>query len=276
MSSGRAEPTTSHTLLKIMHANRQIESRFAKSMLEFFLLTTGVAVHALSRLPALKHPATMRVLHKQIFFTGIQALLPVTVAGLAVGIGLVSQMRSFLGGGVELNVKMLQVVVLREFAPLLTGFIILGRSGSAMATELASMKVRGEVRTLYLLGIDPGDYLLVPRVIGCCIAVPALTLVFQLVATGVGPAFASLFVEMRLTPFYIALFNQIQLVDILIGITKTFTFGLIISSVACSTGIYVPQKLTWIPQAAELAVLRCFVLLLLTDLAFAAIFLLRS
>ena len=105
-----------------------------KSMLEFFQLTTGVAILAFSRLSALRHPATMRVLHKQILFTGIQALLPVVVAGLAVGIGLVSQMRSFLGSGVELNVKMLQVVVLREFAPLLTGFIVLGRSGSAMAT----------------------------------------------------------------------------------------------------------------------------------------------
>ena len=245
-------------------------------MLEFFQLTTGVAILAFSRLSALRHPATMRVLHKQILFTGIQALLPVVVAGLAVGIGLVSQMRSFLGSGVELNVKMLQVVVLREFAPLLTGFIVLGRSGSAMATELAAMKVRGEIRTLYLLGIDPGDYLLVPRVIGCCIAIPALTLVFQLVAAGVGPAFASLFVEMRLTPFYIALINQIELGDIIIGFAKTLAFGLIISSVACSTGIYVPRKLTWIPQAAELAVLRCFILLLLADLAFAAIFLLQS
>jgi phospholipid/cholesterol/gamma-HCH transport system permease protein len=243
-----------------------------RSFLEFFQLTAGVAAHSFSRIGALRQPATTRVFHKQILFTGIQALLPVTVAGLAVGIGLVSQMRSLLGSGVELNVKMMQLVVLREFAPLLTGFIVLGRSGSAMATELAAMKVRGEIRTLYLLGIDPGDYLLVPRVLGCCIAVPALTLVFQLVATGVGPAFASLFVEMRLVPYYIMLIDQIALSDILINLSKTFTFGLIISSVACSTGIYVPAERVWVPQAAELSVLRCFILLLLADLFFAAVY----
>ncbi len=259
-----------------MHAHRQFESRMVRSFLEFVQLTAGVAAYAGSRVGALRRPAIQRVFHKQILFTGIQALLPVTIAGLAVGIGLVSQMRSLLGGGVEMNVKMMQLVVLREFAPLLTGFIVLGRSGSAMATELAAMKVRGEIRTLYLMGVDPGDYLLVPRVLGCCIAVPALTIVFQLVATGVGPAFASLFVEMPLVPYYLALIDQIALSDILISLSKTLTFGLIISSVACSTGIYVPPKRAWIPQAAELSVLRCFILLLLADLFFASIYFLWS
>jgi len=248
----------------------------ARSFLEFLQLTTGVAAHAYGRIGALRQPATIRVFHKQILFTGIQALLPVTIAGLVVGIGLISQMRSLLGSGVEINVKMMQLVVLREFAPLLTAFIVLGRSGSAMATELAAMKVRGEIRNLYLLGIDPGDYLIVPRILGCCIAVPALTLVFQLLAAGVGPAFASLFVEMRLTPYYLALIDQISLSDILISLSKTFTFGLIISSVACTTGIYMPRERVWIPQAAELSVLRCFILLLLAELFFATLYYLWS
>lgn len=259
-----------------MQAHVQIESRMVRSFLEFFQLTATVAAHAIGRVAELRRPAIARVFHKQIFFTGVQALLPVSVAGLAVGIGLVTQMRSLLGSGVELNVKMMQLVVLREFAPLLTGFIVLGRSGSAMATELAAMKVRGEIRNLYLMGIDPGDYLLVPRIIGCCLAVPALTLIFQLIATGVGPAFASLFVEMRLVPYYLALIDQIALSDILISLAKTITFGLIISSVACSTGIHVPRQRTWIPQAAELSVLRCFILLLLADLFFASLYFLWS
>ncbi|MBK1826489.1 MlaE family ABC transporter permease [Haloferula rosea] len=259
-----------------MQAPLHPESRLIRPFLEFFQLTTGVAAHAFARIGVLRFPATQRVFHKQVLFTGIQALLPVTIAGLAVGIGLVSQMRSLLGSGVELNVKMMQVVVLREFAPLLTAFIVLGRSGSAMATEIAAMKVRGEIRSLYRLGIDPGDYLIVPRVVGCCIAVPALTLLFQLVATGVGPAFASLFVEMRLLPYYSALFQQIALSDILIGLSKNVSFGLIIASVACSTGIHVPAQPAWIPQAAELSVLRSFILLLLADLLFASIYLIRS
>ena len=250
--------------------------RLLKSLLSFFQLTVGVAAYACGHIGALRRPAIRLVFYKQLLFTAIQALLPVFIAGLAVGIGLVTQMRSLLGSGVELNVKMMQLVVLREFAPLLTSFIVLGRSGSAMATELAAMKVRGEIRTLYLLGIEPGDYLLVPRIIGCCVAVPALTLVFQLVAAGAGPAVASMFVEIPLTPFYAAMAADVAFGDIVFSLAKTFCLGLIIASVACSTGIFVPPKRTWIPQAAELSVLRGFILLLLTDLLFATLSLLGS
>lgn len=257
--------------LRLRHGTRLVQS-----FLSFIRLTSGVAVYACSHVGVLRRPAIRLVFYKQLLFTGIQALLPVTVAGFAVGIGLVTQMRSLLGSGVDLNVKMMQLVVLREFAPLLTSFIVLGRSGSAMSTELAAMKVRGEIRTLYLLGIDPGDYLLVPRIIACCVAVPALTLVFQIVAACAGPAVASVFVELPLAAFYSALGEEILLRDIIFWFTKTFTLGLIIASVACSTGIYVPPKRTWVPQAAELSVLRGFILLLMADLLFAAISMLGS
>lgn len=259
-----------------MSLRLRARTRLLKSFLNFFRLSGGVAVYACSHVGVLRRRAIRVVFYRQLLFTGIQALLPVTVAGLVVGIGLLSQMRSLLGSGVELNVKMLQLVVMREFAPLLTSFIVLGRSGSAMATELAAMKVRGEIRTLYLLGINPGDYLLVPRILGCCVAVPALTFVFQLVAAGAGPPLASIFVDLPLTPFYSALADEIFIGDVVILQVKTFTLGLIISSVACCTGIYVPPKRTWIPQAAELAVLRAFILVLLADLLFAAISLIGS
>lgn len=242
-----------------------------KAFFNFFQLTGGVAIYAFGHMLVLRRPAIRLVFYKQIMFTGIQAMLPVAVAGLAVGVGLLSQMRLLLGSGAEVNVKMMQLVVMREFAPLLTSFIVLGRSGSAMATELAVMKVRGEVRTLYLLGINPGDYLLVPRILGCCVAVPTLTFIFQLVAAVAGPALASVFVELPLRPFYSAMADQIQIADVAFLTLKTFILGLIIGSVSCSTGIYVPRKQTWIPQAAELAVLRAFILVLVVDMVFAII-----
>ncbi|MEP2776878.1 MAG: ABC transporter permease [Luteolibacter sp.] len=257
------------------HPLRQ-KSHLLKEFFGFFLSGAGVAIYAFTHATALRLPAVRQTFYRQILFTGIQALLPVAVAGLVVGSGLLSQMCLLLGSGADLNVKMMQLVVFREFAPLLTSFIVLGRSGSAIATELASMKVQGEIRLLYLLGINPGEYLLVPRILACCVAVPMLTFVFQLVAVLAGPVIASLIVDLPLQPFYAALGNQISLGDIVLSLTKTFTLGLIIASVACSIGIYVPMKRTWIPQAAELSVLRSFILVLLADLAFAAISLLGS
>jgi phospholipid/cholesterol/gamma-HCH transport system permease protein len=176
-----------------------------------------------------------------------------------------------LGSGIELNVKILKVVVLREFAPLVAAFIVLGRSGAAMATELAGMKVRGEIRSLYLKGIDPGTYLLMPRIIGSCLALPALTFYFQLLAASLGPGLASLFFDIELGPYYTALLDSFTPWEVLRSIFKSAIFGLAISSVACTSGIFVIPQETWIPQAAELAVMRGFTTILIIDVAFALI-----
>jgi phospholipid/cholesterol/gamma-HCH transport system permease protein len=222
----------------------------------------------------LRRPAVRAVYQRQIYFTGIQALLPVMVAAAAVGIALQSQMQSLLGAGVEINVRMLQLVVLREFAPLVTAFIILGRSGSAMATELALMKVRGEIRQLYLMGIDPGHYLIVPRVWACVVSAVALTLLFQLVAAGVGPAATSLLMGNDLLPYYQSLLRGLQLREIALSLAKSATFGAIIAGCGCGSGLFVPPLRAWIPQAAELAVMRGFIILLAADLGFAILSLL--
>ncbi len=232
--------------------------------------------YGLKHFAVLRRPSTRSVFLRQVYFTGIQALLPVVVAALAVGIGLQTQMRNLLGSGVELNVRMLQLVVLREFAPLITGFIVLGRSGSAMATELASMKVRGEVRELYLVGVSPGDYLVVPRVWACVLVVPALTLVFQVIAAGAGPAVSAWFVEMRVLPYYVALLQGIELHEVVLSVAKTAVFGMVVAGAGCASGLYVPPQRTWVPQATELAVMRGFILLLSADLGFALLTMLVS
>jgi phospholipid/cholesterol/gamma-HCH transport system permease protein len=239
------------------------------SISSFFRLTAGILVHVITHLDALRRRTIMSVTYKQICFTGIQALLPASFAAVAIGFIMETQMRSLLGSGIELNVKMLKLVVLREFAPLFTSFIVLGRSGAAIASELAAMKVQGEIRHLYLMGIDPGEYLLVPRVVGCAVAVPVLTFYFQAIVAGMGPALASVFVEIDLGPYYQALFASFTLQELLISAAKNVCFGLVIAAAACSSGIYVPPSRIWIPQAAELAVMRGFLLLLATDALFA-------
>lgn len=235
----------------------------------FFATVPTTALHGIRHVGQLRRPSIRAVYQRQLYFTGIQALLPVLIAAAAVGIALQTQMRSLMGAGVDLNVKMLQLVVLREFAPLITAFIVLGRSGSAMATELALMKVRGEIRQLYLMGINPGGYLVVPRVWACIISVVSLTLLFQLVAAGVGPAVTSLLLQTDLLPYYNSLLRGLDLREILLSLAKTTTFGAIIAGCGCGSGIFVPPQRAWVPQAAELAVMRGFIMILAADLIFA-------
>lgn len=243
--------------------------RVFASLAGFLSTVPATALYGLRHAGELSRPSARSVFQRQIYFTGIQALLPVMIAAVGVGVALQTQMRSLLGAGVDLNVKMLQVVVLREFAPLVTAFIILGRSGSAMATELALMKVRGEIRQLYLMGIDPGAYLIVPRIWGCVISVVSLTLLFQMIAAGIGPAVTSLFMHTDLVPYYRALFRGLELQEILLSLAKTTVFGAIIAGCGCGSGIFVPPLRSWVPQAAELAVLRGFIMLLFADFFFA-------
>lgn len=243
------------------------------SIATFVELTVTLIVHALTHLSALRRRPVMTVTWRQIYFTGIQPLLPISFVAVTIGFAMETQMRSLLGSGIEINVKMLKLVVLREFASLFVAFIVLGRSGAAIASELAGMKVEGEIRNLYLMGIDPGQYLILPRIIGCCVAVPVLTFYFQVIVAMLGPALASTFIEIDLGSYYQALLHSLTLSEVLGSVAKNLTFGLIIASVACSSGIHVPQSRIWIPQAAELAVMRGFILLPLTDVIFALLLL---
>jgi phospholipid/cholesterol/gamma-HCH transport system permease protein len=235
----------------------------------FLSLTFGMTLHAITHIGWFRCKPVMAVLRKQIYFTGIQAIMPVSIAAVALGLGMETQMRSMLGSGMDVNVKMLKVVVLRELAALVTAFIVLGRSGAAMATELAGMKVRGEIRSLYLKGIDPGTYLLMPRIIGAGLAVPALTFYFQLLAASAGPALASLFFDFELGLYYTALLDSFTPREVLFSLAKSTLFGLVIATTACSSGIFIPPRETWIPQSAELAVMRGFTFILLVDVTFA-------
>ena len=256
--------------LVVMNASRWIPLRVVLSIVEFTRQALSMVFWAL-RPSVFRRPAVRLVLSKQIYFTGIQAVLPIALAALAIGLTFETQMRSVLGSGVEINVKMNKLVVLGELAPLLAGVIVLGRSGAAMATELASMKVRGEIRSLYLMGVDPGEYLIAPRLLGAAISVPALTLVFQLVAAGLSPVLASFFTDVPLLANYEALCKTIELHEIILVFMKSAVFGLLISSAACASGIFVPPERTWVPQASELAVMRGLAGLLIADIVFAII-----
>ena len=227
-------------------------TRSIRSLGGFLRLAVGMVVDSAARPGAFRRPAVRLVFHKQIYFTGMQAVFPVLLAALAVGVALETQMRSVLGGGEEVNVRMQRLIVQGEIAPLLTGLIVLGRSGAAMATELATMKVRGEIRLLYLLGIDPGECLIAPRLLAATLCLPVLTVFFHVVSAVVAPLVASFLEDVQLVAHYRELFSTMQVGGILLVFVKSTVFGLVISATACATGIHVPPEGTWIPQAAEM------------------------
>ena len=127
---------------------------------------------------------TRRVLVRQIFFTGFQALPIVSGIALMVGASIVLQSEVWLrdAGQSAWIGPFLVAVLFREIAPFVVNIVILLRSGGAVTTELGSMMVAGEVRLLDGQGIDPFHYLVVPRIVGIAISAVALTVIFLALA----------------------------------------------------------------------------------------------
>lgn len=211
---------------------------------------------------------------KQVYFTGVQALRLIIVISLAIGgiviIQTINQLPQF--GGENLIGSILVVVNVREIGPLIVAFIIIGRSATAITTEIASMRVSGQFDILLTAGIDPNYYLFAPRIWGMIVSTGSLIIFFI--------AFSILggFLMARITTyinFYFLLQGFVQnlsFMDIVTLVLKVFLISQFISIIAIREGLKVGIASTEIPQAASRTVVHTLVYALAIDIFFAGVF----
>ena len=130
---------------------------------------------------------------RQVLAVGVEPLGFVAGVAVLVGISVVVQLSFWVGaaGQSQLLGPLLVAVVARELGPVLTNIVVIVRSSSAMATELAVLKINGDVSALEAQGNDPFLYLVLPRVLGVAVSTFCLTMVFILVAFASGYVFAA-------------------------------------------------------------------------------------
>jgi phospholipid/cholesterol/gamma-HCH transport system permease protein len=207
-------------------------------------------------------PRTVRnVLARQVLFTGYEAVRFVSVVAIMVGISVVVQAQVWLGkvGQTALLGPVLVTVVIRELAPLLANFIVIGRSGTAIATELGNMNVNGEVRVLDGLGLDPFVYLVIPRVLGVALSVFCLTIIFIVVSFISGFLFGLLAgATSSRDPglFFNDVMSAVRPADVINLLAKTWIPGLLTGAICCIEGLGVRTAITEVPQAATRAVVQ--------------------
>jgi phospholipid/cholesterol/gamma-HCH transport system permease protein len=143
--------------------------------------------------------------------------------------------------------------------------VIIARSSSAAAAELATMKIRGEMNSLRVMGIDPMDALIVPRIVGVTLSVVAVTFYFQLTAILGGSAVMSLWYGTPLRQGLQGLIDLMSVKEIIASFTKAFAFGLMIAATSCYFGLRAKGAMTAVPQAATGAVMRNMITLFLLD-----------
>jgi phospholipid/cholesterol/gamma-HCH transport system permease protein len=209
---------------------------------------------------------SLRVFLKQVYFTGVEAFGVVVALFLLIGILIISQIISFAGAGsAPLTGKVLVWIVVRELGPLLTAVIVIARSGTAIATELATMKLGGELDVLEALGIPCARYLVMPRILGVATAVLVLTVYAEVVSVGGGILAASLVWRISFDLFHQGIVPFLTFREIGISAFKSLAFGLLVSAVCCRQGLSVGESLTEVPQAATKGVMRSLLLVFLSD-----------
>lgn len=211
---------------------------------------------ALYRLPALMKWPVRRAFLKQMYFTGIQSVGPVGSFGFLSGLIMVTQVSSLVGRNEMLTLQVLIWTVVRELGPLLTAVVIVGRSSSAIASELAAMQVNGEIISLQRMGVSPRAYLIMPRMLAMTVASLALTFYFQLVAIGTGMVVTAWHIDVSLAGEIGHFFEILSFQEITAALLKSVLFGMLVSVVSCYHGLSVKRAMTEIPIAASRAVMQ--------------------
>ncbi len=218
-----------------------------------------------------------RVLVLQVYFTAVQAIPFVLLLSFLMGGTIVVQgyLLARLTGDSRLIGGVLVVLLMRELAPLVVNFVVIGRSGSAIAAEMAAGAVGGDWKTLEAQGVDPMVYLVTPRVLGAGVSVFCLTVLFVTLAF-ISGYFLSALLGLTTTPrhFVSLLFAAVSPADGWALPARTILPGFMTGAIACVEGLRVRGQLTEIPQATTRAVVRAttalvVVLALLTVILYA-------
>src|SRR5437773_6640662 len=216
---------------------------------------------------AFRRPAKIYLIIHHIKTIGVESLSVVALSGFFTGMVMGFQgyyslrkfnAESWLGSATALG-------LLRELGPVLSAFMVTGRTGSAMAAEIASMKVTEQIDALYSMAINPVQYLVSPRIIAGLISMPLLTAIFDVVGiygaylVGVG------LLGVSSGSYFAGMESSVMFHDVWSGLLKSVSFGLIISWVCCYKGFEAPPRATGVGQATTESVVLCFVLILVWD-----------
>lgn len=177
---------------------------------------------------------------KQAYEQGVQSLFIVMLASLASGAVLAMQSRVVMErfGAQELIAKLVALSLVRELSPVFTALVFSGKSGAGMAAELGTMSVNNQVQATRVLGVDPVEFLIVPRMLACFLVLPILVVISELL--GILGGYLVVVSETDIpSAYYITqTINAIGYIDFFSGFVKVFFFAVLIGWICCYKGFY--------------------------------------
>ena len=204
---------------------------------------------------------------------GVDALPIIALIGLLLGLILAFQsaipMRRF---GADIFVaNLIGLSMLREMGPLMTAIILSGRSGSAFAAELGTMKVREEIDALTTMGLEPVRFLVLPRVLAAVAVTPLLTVFANLFGL-IGGAVVMRSLGFPLVTYVNQILSAVTVGDFLDGLVKSLAYGIVVAAIGCLRGLQTKTGASAVGQSATSAVVSGIVLIAIVDGIFALLF----
>lgn len=231
------------------------------------------AVGGILGLDGARARAVAPALKAQLRFTGEQGVWLVAGAGGILGAVTLLQAYAQLAGfgPGQYTGTLLSAVILRELGPVLAAVLVIGRSGTAIAAELATLRLGEEVDALEAHGVDPAQYLLAPRLLGVIGSLFALMIFLDAAALMAGYGVSALKLGTLWGAFWGQVRDAIALRDFLITGLKAVVFGTFIAVQACYFGLSVKASQTEIPQVVTKAVVASLVSVFIADGLFVAL-----
>lgn len=205
--------------------------------------------------------------------TGVDAFFIIALIGFLLGLIMSFQsaipMQRF---GAEIFVaNLVGLSLFRELGPLMTAFILSGRSGSAYAAEIGTMKVNEEVDALTTMGLPPTQFLVVPRILACVFVNPLLTMVFNLFGL-LGGAIVLYSFGFPFVTFKNQIMVAVKINDMMGGLLKSLVFGFIISTVGCYRGLGTKVGAGAVGESTTAAVVGSIIIVSFVDGIFSVLF----
>jgi phospholipid/cholesterol/gamma-HCH transport system permease protein len=210
----------------------------------------------------------------QLLRSGVYAL-PITVLivfliGLITGYQGATQLKRF--GADMFIADLIGISITRELSPLMVAILVAGRSGSAFAAEIGSMKVTDEINALTSMGYDKFEFLVLPRVLAVVLAMPFIVMICNVVGLFGGLIAAITTLDVTVISYITRLEMSLTYGDIASGLIKSIFFGFVIASIGCYKGLKVEGGADAVGRLTTSSVVAGVFMIILSDAIFTFIF----
>ena len=218
-----------------------------------------------------QQPVRLHAILAQAVQIGLQALPIATLLSATIGIMLALQSLYTLGlfGAQSFATVGISLSVVREFAPLIIGILIAGRTGSALAARFSTMLINQEVDALRVIGIAPVRYLVAPALVAMIVVVPCLTMWANIVALAAAGLVVTPSLDISMLAYITDLKGAISANDLWHGLTKSALFAALVAIVSSLNGALAQGGADGVGRMTTRAVVQSIAAIVLADMIFA-------